>query len=446
MTRTTRIHVAARSAAVLCLLVAPLAARAEDYTYATNRGTITITRYKGPGGAVTIPEKINGLPVTSIDYHTFSRCASLTDVTIPNTVTNIESYAFAECGLTSVTIPSSVRRIGDTPFLYCDRLTAIGVDPLNPRYSSVDGVLFNKRQTSLLQYPGGKAGNYTVPSTVSTIGWNAFSYCNGLANVTIPSSVTNIGPGAFSLCTGLSAIIVDALNSSYSSVDGVLFNKSQTELIQHPAGKAGDYTIPSSVTWIGERAFAWCTNPSVTIPNGVTSIGREAFLSCSRLTHIVIPNSVTRISDKAFDRCTRLATITIGSGVTSIERETFQLCTSLTDVTIPNSVTNIGNLAFRSCSSLTNILIGNKVKNIGAWAFSDCTNLSTVMIPRSVTQIGRFAFAYCTSLTAVCFQGNAPDAPPDAFYGATKATVYYLPGTARWGSTFGSRPTAPSKP
>ena len=120
---------------------------------------------------------------------------------------------------------------------------------------------------------------------------------------------------------------MDALNSAYSSVDGVLFNKSQTTLIQYPGGKAGSYTIPNSVTSIGFAAFAGCTSlTSVTIPNSVTSIGGYAFSGCTSLTSVTIPNSVTSIGDA-----------------------TFSGCTSLTSVTIPNSVTSIGE--FCECGS-----------------------------------------------------------------------------------------------
>jgi hypothetical protein len=315
----------------LLLLLALPAAQAQ-FTYTTNNGTITITQYKGPGGAVTIPDKLNGLPVTSIGI-----------------------AAFRSDTLANLTIPKSVTSIGRCAFVYCHRLTAITVDALNPRYSSVDGVLFNKRRNWLIQYPGGRAGSYTVPSNVASIGEEAFLFCADLSNVVIPKSVTKIGGDAFDYCASLRAITVDEFNPFYSSVDGVLFNKSQTTLIQHPAGKAGTYTIPNSVTSIGPGAFSGCT--------------------------------------------------------------------TLTNLTIPNSVTNIGNAAFRSCPHLANITMGEKVTTIGAWAFD-----------------------YCTSLTGVYFQGNSPSAPPTLFKGATKATVYYRPGTKGWRPRFGGRPTARWEP
>jgi hypothetical protein len=161
------------------------------------------------------------------------------------------------------------------------------VSALNAFYSSVDGVLFNKSQTLLIQYPGGKAGSYTLPTSVTSIGSEAFSFCPSLTSVTIPNSVTSIPVAAFAACPNLSAITVDALNSVYSSVDGVLFNKSQTLLIQCPGGKAGSYTLPNSVTSIEWYAFYSCTSlTSVTLPNSVTSIGGYVFYSCTSLTGV----------------------------------------------------------------------------------------------------------------------------------------------------------------
>jgi len=132
---------------LLLLLTLPAAVQAQ-YHYLTKNGAITITPYNCFSGAMTIPSTINGLPVTSIGHQAFQSCTSLTSVTIPNSVTNIGDYAFSGC----------------------TSLSAITVEALNSFYSSVDGVLFNKSQTMLMQYPGGKAGSYTIPNSVTSIG------------------------------------------------------------------------------------------------------------------------------------------------------------------------------------------------------------------------------------------------------------------------------------
>ena len=141
------------------------------------------------------------------------------------------------------------------------------------------GVLFNKSQTTLVQYPGGKPGSYCrLPNSVTSIGDDAFTGCFNLTNVTVSDSVTSIGAAAFYQCINLTninigagltsigydgfdgcysltAITVATNNPAYSSVAGILFDKNQTTLIRCPGGIAGSCTIPSSVTSIGNFAF-----------------------------------------------------------------------------------------------------------------------------------------------------------------------------------------------
>src|SRR5262249_39665067 len=150
-----------------------------------------ITRYTGTDANVVIPNTITGLPVTSIGTQAFLGLGGITAVTIPNIVTNIGDNAFSGSGLTSVTIPNSVTSIGNGAFSYCTNLTAITVDSANQNYSSIGGVLFDKGQTTLIQYPSAKVGaSYIIPNTVTSIGISAFLSCTSLTNVTIPDSVT----------------------------------------------------------------------------------------------------------------------------------------------------------------------------------------------------------------------------------------------------------------
>jgi len=317
---------------LLLLLALPAAVQAQ-FAFTTNNGAITITYPSCLSGAVTIPSSTNGLTITSIGDYAFGACRALTSVTIGTNITSIGVEAFVNCtSLASVTIPNSVTSIGEY----------------------------------------------------------AFDGCTSLTSVTIPHSVTNIGVQPFEDCTSLTAIMVDTNNPAYSSVDGVLFDKSQTTLIQYPAGLVGT---------------------SYTIPNSVTSIGKGAFWVCTSLTNVTIGTSITNIGDFVFT-----------------------YCTSLASVTIPNSVTSIGDAAFADCESLTSVQIGNGVTNIGFQAFEYCTSLTNVTIGTSVTNIGDFAFDSCNSLTAVYFQGNAPSADATVFSGDNNVTVHYLPGTTGWGT------------
>jgi hypothetical protein len=389
---------------VLLLLAAPIEAPAQ-FTYSNNGGALTITDYYGPGGAVTIPTNIDGMTVTSIGYGAFKFSASLTSITIPGSVTSIGDVAFYECSslasvtipdsvssigniaffgctnMPSVTIPNSVTSIGDSAFADCTSLTAITVDAQNSFYSDLNGVLFDESESLLIQYPSGLGGNYTVPLSVTNIGEEAFYYCTSLTSATIPASVTSIGEAAFFNCTGLTSV-----------------------------------TILGSVTSIGYGTFYFCTNmTNVTIPVSVTNIGQAAFEQCYGLTRFTIPGSVTTIGDNAFADCT-----------------------SLTSVTIPGSVTSIGEQAFYN-SGLTNVTIPDSVTSIGEEAFAQ-TELASVTIPGSVTSIGDYAFAFCSSLSSVFFTGNAPGADSSVFVNDNNPTVYYLPGTSGWSSTFSGRP------
>lgn len=175
--------------------------------------------------SITIPNS-----VTLIGDLAFQSCTGLSSITIPSSVTSIGSNAFSLCDhLTSVSIPSSVTSIGEVAFTGCSSLTSINVNAANPNYSSLNGVLFNKNNTIIVCYPGGKQGTYIIPSSVTSIGYVTFSYCTGLTSITIPSSVTSFGSRAFKGCTGLT---------------------------------------------------------SITIPNTVTSIGYEVFYGCTHLTSI----------------------------------------------------------------------------------------------------------------------------------------------------------------
>ena len=243
---------------------------------------------------VTIPDS-----VTSIGGSAFYGCTSLTSVTIPDSVTSIGGSAFGNCkSLTNMTIPDSVTLIGNGAFLGCTSLTSVTIPD---SVTSIGERAFSEC-TSLT--------SVTIPDSVTSIGEGAFYDCSSLTSVTIPDSVTSIGNGAFASCTSLTGIWVAEGNNDYSSdASGVLFNKDKITLVQCP-GTFREYTIPDSVTSIGEQAFMGCSSlTSVTIPDSVTSIHWGAFYDCTSLTSVTIPDSVTSIGAWAFRDCTSLTDV-----------------------------------------------------------------------------------------------------------------------------------------
>ena len=333
-----------------------------------------------------------------------------TSYVIPDSVESIVTDAFYDCdNLTSITIPDSVTSIGDCAFDNCDNLTSITI----PDSVISIGVLTFGNCKSLT--------SITIPDSVTSIGNRAFDNCYSLTSVTISGSVTSIGDNAFNNCHSLTNITVDSNNAKYSDIDGILFNKDKTELICYPRKKKDtSYTIPNSVTSIGDYAFDGCHNlTSITIPDNAESIGDNAFWNCDKLTSITIPDSVTSIGDNAFTCCYSLTSITVDSnnakysdidGILFNKDKTNLICypegKKDTSYVIPDSVESIGYEAFYDCDNLTSITIPDSVTSIGDRAFRSCNNLTSITIPDSVTSIGDRAFDYCNNLTIYC-QSNS---------------------------------------
>ena len=327
--------------------------------------------------SITIPDS-----VTSIGYSAFARCDSLTSIIIPDSVTSIVEGAFSGCdSLTSITIPDSVTSIGYNAFCDCISLTSITI-PDSVTYIGVNP-FENCTSLKIVNY---NATNCTMMGFDENTGecCPVFYGCSKLATINIGSKVKSIPAYAFEGCTSLTNIQVLVNNSNYTSVDGVLFNKDKTTLICYPAGKtAKTYTIPDSVTSIGDSSFYDCESlTSITIPNSVISIGGWAFYNCTSLTSITIPDSVTQIGECAFYDCDELTTMNYNA----------VNCTKMGEVTY-----NV----FRDCTKLTTVNIGSKVKTIPAYAFAYCYSLTSVIIPDSVTSISDSAFKGCNA-TLVC--------------------------------------------
>ena len=515
-------------------------------------GTLEITKYAGNSATCVIPGEIDGKKVTEIGDSAFKGCTELTSITIPDGVTGIGNKAFSDCtsletvtipasvtyvrdsafygctSLKSVTIPESVTYIGGyafaecyslkyadipanvsgiglSPFCNCRSLENINIDEANKWYTTVDGVLYDKDKTELINYPAGKKdSSYVIPEGIRTIREKAFYGCLNLCELTIPDSVTEIESGAFEC----SSLISDEYGT-IKYVDGWVVGSGHTANVVLKDGTRGiafeafscdeiieKVTMPDTVKYINAYAFENCTNLSevllsssleniesgvffncmkladIVIPDSVISITSDAFLNtalldkqntpvkyvgkwviaaedrdkivikdgtkgiannafsgCTSLTDITIPDSVTKIGDYAFSNCNSLTEIKIPNKVKSIGGRVFWFCESLKNVTIPDSVTMIGDMAFVGCKSLTDITIPGSVTMIGDAAFANCTSLTDITIPDSVTMIGDGAFANCTSLTDITIPGSVTMIGDHVFAGCTSLTDITIPGS-----------------
>ena len=263
-----------------------------------------------------------------------------------------------------------------------------------------------------------------LPSSVTSIGSQAFMYCSNLTTINIPSFVTSIKNQAFFRCSSLTSI---TFPPSVTSIESEAF---------YICSSLTSVTIPSSITSIESSTFAFCVGlTSVTIPSSVTSIGNNAFLSCKSLTSIDIPSSVITIESNAFQSCTSLTSINIPSSVTSIKSSTFDNCSSLTFINIPTSVTSIGTDAFKNCTDLTLINIPSSVTSIGNSAFFYCTSVTSINISSSVTSIGDWAFGYCLMVSSIYVHSPLPinlSSSPDVFNNINKTTtILYVPSGSK---------------
>ena len=390
--------------------------------------------------------------VTSIGDYAFSSCTQLEELTLPSTLTQIGKNAFTGCSLKTLVLPDSVESVGNSAFSYCDNLTDL-----------------------------------TLSSSLKTIGESAFYNCPKLQNVTIPANVAKIESSAFSACTSLTKIQVDPNNAAYTSdASGALFDKDMTTLVQMPGGFTGSYTVPSTVTAIGDRAFHTCRGlAEVILPDGLTSIGADAFSFCTNLTALNIPGSVTSIGAAPFRYCDQLTFTSYGDGqylgnsgnpylvLVSVTTKTateysiptgtkficdrvFENCTALNSITLPDSVIYLGGWAFSRCTALTNVTIGNGLTRIKSNTFQECSALTTVKLginlsaideqafygcfalqsinfPRGLTTISRLSFAGCLGLTSVVIPNSITLIDLDAFaYCQNLTAVTYCGTEEQW--------------
>jgi len=447
----------------------------DEFLFEYIGGNYRLIAYLGDLETVVLPMDINGNAYTiekmvgvknviipddgkiGLDRNAFSRCTTLTSITIGSGVEKISDYAFEGCSnLTNVTIPNSVTSIGYGAFENCVKLVSIEV-PNSVTYigdsafwgcTSLANIIISQNISNIRRatfYNCKSLVCVNLPEGLISIGDRAFTGCINLTSVTIPKNVKSISPSAFAGCKNIN-LKVSTDNLMFTEKDGILYNADFTKIVYIPESvtvicvpntitdfsfegntniKCVSFESGCNITEFGSYQFRGCTSlASITIPDSITSIGYGVFDGCSSLTNVVLPENLETIGERAFAGCTNLSNINIPDGVVSIGdwafaecsniisiimtdsvvsigRYAFEYCTALKEITLSNKITEISYSMFNNCQSLKNITIPSGVTSINESAFCSCTALEYIDIPNGVTKIGESAFSYCTSLADI---------------------------------------------
>lgn len=436
----------------------------------------------------------SGSKVKKIGNSAFNGCNTLASFTFPASLTevgssafegciNLRSISFAENGadikfgsnafkncksLRTINFPSTVTKIDDNLLDGCDNLATVNVDPANPNYASVDGVLFDKNITEILFYPKAK-GNYTdMPSTVTTIGANVFRKRTNITSFTVGTNITLIKSGAFAECTSLKEVIFTPGGTEELIIeDGAgLYDFTGALGVFHKCTLLTEVRLPERLKSVPAYLFNGCSAlTSAPIPSEAVSIGNYAFNECVSLREAIIPSKVKTIGDKAFagkSGASALTQVEIPEGVTSIGSGAFQYCISLTHITLPGTLTSIGGGAFQYCSALINVTFNDisgtnedgtpATLTIGSnYLFSSCSSLQSVTLPEGLTNLPGYTFSSCKKLEEITVPSTVTSIGANwngSCYALKKVTFAVIEGetpkpfdslpTSSYGSLFGS--------
>ena len=381
---------------ILLVCAAPsFAADAADLTfYCVSNSYYRITDCSTfASGDLVIPAVYNGLPVTEIKANAFEDCG-LESVTIPASIERIGDKAFYNSAIESVEFKGTDVNLGSSVFSYCFNLSSVTLPSALKKIP--DSTFFNCRALS----------DIAIPSTVTTISENAFN-CSGLTIAAIPASVTSIGAEAFAACESLTSITVDAANTKYKSVDGVLFSKDGTALLQYPcASDTKIYTIPDGVVTVAKTSFAKTDSLQIVyFADSVKTVEPYAFSECKALSGVFFNDSIETLASLSFQRCPNLMEIIIPAAVTSFEGAFY--LSGLIAVTVEEGVKEISASAFDSCDKLAQVIIPSSVTTIKNGAFRNCSSLESIKIPATVTAINNNAFVNVTDSVILEVEENS---------------------------------------
>ncbi len=349
-------------------------------------------------GAIEIASTYNGYPVTKIEIDAFKDFKTITEITVPSSITEIGNGAFSNCmGLKKIVFEGSNCSFGTHVFSYCTNLSEITLP------SALKEIPKNT-------FYGCKALEKTeIPSTVTKIGEMAFATCTALKDFEIPASVTSIGVNAFIRCNAVENYKVASGNTAYKIVEGVLYDAKGETLVQYPIGnKAENVTVKNGTKRIADGAFADNNSiKSVALPSSLETVDAYAFQYCEKLDGVTLPAGIKKLGAEAFGHCTALRTIKIPASLTTYEYAFYM--SGLESVIIENGAEEISRNAFEKCRELPSVSMPSSLKTIGMAAFIDCTALEEVEIPSSVTSIGKKAFGNTEKLTIIGAKGSAAE-------------------------------------
>ena len=313
-----------------------------------------------------------GSGVKCIDDYAFSN-SMISSITIPDSVEVIGEGAFENCELLkSVHVGAGVTSIRSSAFNDCEKLESIEVDQNNPRYIGIDGILLNKVNGEIEEYPA----LAPMPACFMKEVDGVFFWLNTLVEYpkdkpdtkyVIPEWVNQIYPDAFAGCEHLEELV-----------------------------------LPKKFGYISSYAFANCLSlKRVKLPDNLWKIGFMAFSGCINLENVNLPDSIEVIGEGAFKDCPSLKKIHLPSGLKHIEKRAFSRCTGLKELIVPNTVEDIGDKAFKNCMGLTSLTLLNGLKEIGKEAFAECYKLTKIVVPKSIYKINELAFCNCKGLKSI---------------------------------------------